>query len=217
MLILARLSYRYDKRLLTVDMPSILHERSFDYLKDVIAAYILFLPYDRELISPILHMNYPLKLTDQLVTPDLTMTLTAVDGAPQVVIVPSVGECAVSQNRAHVFDKVENEIFAHPEAVLAIIVLVREAISYESPQDISTASTLLRNGTDNPKPLSLRDFLQLRSTPRSFNQPIRIADHDWAHLESVEYFVWVKGDNQERIDVRNTNPQFMAYGVSYCD
>jgi hypothetical protein len=217
MLILARLSYRYDKRLLTVDMPSILHERSFDYLKDVIAAYILFLPYDRELISPILHMNYPLKLTDQLVTPDLTMTLTAVDGAPQVVIVPSVGECAVSQNRAHVFDKVENEIFAHPEAVLAIIVLVREAISYESPQDISTASTLLRNGTDNPKPLSLRDFLQLRSMPQSFNQPIRIADHDWAHLESVEYFVWVKGDNQERIDVRNTNPQFMAYGVSYCD
>jgi hypothetical protein len=212
-----RLSYDYNKRLLIVDMPSVLHERFFDHLKDAMAAYFLFLPYDRELISPFLSMNYPLKLRDRLVTPDLTMTLTAVEEAPKQVLVPCVGECALSENREHVFTKVEDEVIAHPEVVLAIIVIIDEAIQYKCPKDISTASISLRNGRDNPQPLPLADFLQLRSTPREFNQPIRIADHDWAHLASVECYVWVKGVNQARIDVRNTNPQFMAHGVSYRD
>ncbi|KAG2146547.1 uncharacterized protein EDB93DRAFT_1104317 [Suillus bovinus] len=208
-----QLSYDYNKRLLIVDTPSILHERFFDHLKDAMAAYFLFLPYDRELISPILSMNYSLKLRDRIVTPDLTMTLTAVDEAPKVVLVPCVGECGSSENRAHVFDKVDDEVIAHPEAVLAIIVLIREAIAYRSPEDISVASISLRNGRHNPEPLYLADFLQLRSTPRGFNQPIRIANHDWAHLASAEFFVWVKGANQARIDVRDTNPQFMAHGT----
>ncbi|KAG2097255.1 uncharacterized protein F5147DRAFT_778058 [Suillus discolor] len=192
-----RLSYDYNKRLLIVDMPSILHKRFFDHLKDAMAAYFLFLPYDRELISPFLSMNYSLKLRDQVVTPDLTMTITAVENAP----------------KAHVFTKVEDEIIAHPEAVLAIIVIIREAINYQCPKDISTASISLRNGRNNPKPLPLTDFLALRSMPRGFNQPIRIADHDWAYLASVEYFMWVKGVNQARIDVHNTNPQFMAHSM----
>ncbi|KAG2158545.1 uncharacterized protein EDB93DRAFT_1290270 [Suillus bovinus] len=59
-----RLSYDYHEHLLIIDMPSILHERFFDHLKDAMAAYFLFLPYDCELISPILSMNYSLKLRD---------------------------------------------------------------------------------------------------------------------------------------------------------
>ncbi|KAG1830385.1 hypothetical protein EV424DRAFT_1343618 [Suillus variegatus] len=141
------------------------------------------------------------------------MTITVVENAPKVVLIPCVGECAMSSDMAHVFTKVEDEIIAHPEAVLAIIVIIREAINYQGPKDISTASISLHNGRHNPEPLPLANFLNLRSTPQGFNQPIRITDHDWAHLASVEYFVWVKGDNQARIDVRNTNPQFMAHGT----
>ncbi|KAG1788884.1 uncharacterized protein HD556DRAFT_1311798 [Suillus plorans] len=212
-----RLSYDYNKHLLIVDMPSILHERFFDHLKDTMAAYFLFLPYDCELVSPFLSMNYPLKLRDQLVMPDLTMTITAVENTPKVVLIPCIGECAMSEDRAHVFTKVEDEIIAHPEAVLAIIVIIHEAINYQGPKDISTTSISLHNGHDNPEPLPLANFLNLCSMPRGFNQPIRITDHDWAHLASVEYFVWVKGDNQAQIDVHNTNPQFMAHGISHRD
>ncbi|KAG1843542.1 hypothetical protein C8R48DRAFT_678736 [Suillus tomentosus] len=52
-----------------------------------------------------------------------------------------------------------------------------------------------------------------RTMPRSFDTPIRVGEHDWCHIQSVEYFVWVKGDHQDRIDVRNYDPQFMAHGT----
>ncbi|KAG2122369.1 hypothetical protein BD769DRAFT_1389646 [Suillus cothurnatus] len=208
-----RLAYDYDKHLLVVDMPSILHEASFDYIKDCLTLAIACLPYDRELVHPTICMNYPLKIRGGVVHPDMTITITALEDTTSVVVIPGVGECALSQNRAHVFDKVESEIEAHPEAVLAIIVLIREGISFTSPQIDSIASKELRNGDDDPQPLSLDHFIHKRSAPRSFNTPIRIAEHDWCHVQSVEYFVWVKGDNQDRIDVRDTNPLFMAHGT----
>ncbi|KAG2158546.1 uncharacterized protein EDB93DRAFT_1245776 [Suillus bovinus] len=127
------------------------------------------------------------------------MTLTVMDEAPKAVLVPSVGKCALSENRVHVFAKVEDEVIAHPEAILAIIVIIHEAITYQCPTDISVTSISLHNGHHNPKPLSLADFLQLFSTPQGFNQPIRVADHDWTHLDSVESFVWVKGDGEGQL------------------
>jgi hypothetical protein len=214
---LNRLAYDYDKHLLVVDMPSILHEASFDYLKECLTLSIAHLPYDRELVRPTISMNYLLKISNRIVNPDMTITITAVDGAPSEVLVPGLGECALSENRVHIFNKIEREIFAHPEALLAIIVLVREPIRYACPDLESIASQELRelrNGDDDPQPLTLDSFISQRTTPRTFGTPITIAEHTWCHVQSVEYYVWVKGDNQDRIDIRNSNPQLMAHGVS---
>lgn len=199
-------------------MPSFLHEASFDYLKCHLTLAIAQLPYDPELVETTISMNYPLKIGgSKIVNPDMTITISAVDDAPSVVLVPAIGECAFSQNRDKVFKRMEDEIEAHPDAVLAIIVLVREGIRYACPNADSIASKELRNGEDDPQSLTLDEFISQRTTPRSFDTPIRVGEHDWCHIQSVEYFVWVKGDHQDRIDVRNYDPQFMAHGVSHTD
>ncbi|KAG2112737.1 hypothetical protein BD769DRAFT_1391855 [Suillus cothurnatus] len=135
----------------------ILHKASFDYLKNCLMLAIAQLPYDRDLVYPSISMNYPLKIKGGVVNPDMTITITAVEEAPSVVLVPGVVECAVSEDRVHIFNKVENEIEAHLDAL--------------------------------------------------------IGGHNWCHIQSVEYFVWVKGNNQDHIDIHDDNPQFMAYGT----
>ncbi|KAG1820636.1 hypothetical protein EV424DRAFT_1615238 [Suillus variegatus] len=209
-----RLAYDYDKHILSVDMPSFLHEAAFDYLKCHLTLAIAQLPYDPELVETTISMNYPLKIGgSKIVNPDMTITISAVDDAPSVVLVPAIGECAFSQNRDKVFKRMEDEIEAHPDAVLAIIVLVREGIHYTCPNADSIASKELRNREDDPQSLTLDEFISQRTTPRSFDTPIRVGEHDWCHIQSVEYFVWVKGDHQDRINVRNYDPQFMAHGT----
>ncbi|KAG1785774.1 uncharacterized protein HD556DRAFT_1450432 [Suillus plorans] len=179
-------------------MPSFLHEASFDYLKCHLTLAIAQLPYDPELVEMTISMNYPLKIGGgKIVNPDMTITISAVDDTPSVVLVPAIGECAFSQNRD----------------ILAIIVLVHEGIHYACPNPDSIASKELRNGEDDPQSLSLDEFISQRTMPRSFDTPIRVGEHDWCHIQSVEYFVWVKGDHQDRIDVRNHDPQFMAHGT----
>jgi hypothetical protein len=93
-------------------------------------------------------MNYQLQTQDQFVTPGMTITLTSVDGPTEVVLISGLGECALSEDKVHVFDKMESEIRAHPEANFAVIALIREAITYQSLSENSAASTALRNGDE---------------------------------------------------------------------
>jgi hypothetical protein len=211
----SRLTYDYNALLLTIDMPSTLHEEPFDYLKECLTLAIASLPYDRDLICPRIHMNYQLQLEDKSVTPDMTITLTAVDGPTEDVLIAGLGECALSEDRDHVYDKMELEIRAHPEALFAVIVLIREALNYKSPAKDSTAFTALRNGDDEePVPMSLKSFIKQRSTPRSFDHPVTVAGHPWCQVGSVDYFMWVK-NGVAPIDIRNVAPGIMAHGVSF--
>jgi hypothetical protein len=165
-------------------------------------------------------MNYPLQIIDKSVTPDIAISLTATQGPTEVVLVPLVGETALSEEWDHVFEKVESMIAEYPEAILASIVLVREARRYVCPGKKSTASKTLHNrraGDLNhlPQPLSLKSFINKRSTPRTFEQPVRIANHTWCHVQSVEYFLWIKGDDNKPIDMRNGKAENRAHGVTH--
>ncbi|KAG2160001.1 uncharacterized protein EDB93DRAFT_1244762 [Suillus bovinus] len=53
----------------------------------------------------------------------------------------------------------------------------------------------------------------MRSTPRDFNEPFKVADHNWCHVESVEYFIWIKGEKDKAIDMRNGKPEDRAHGT----
>ncbi|KAG1779781.1 hypothetical protein EV702DRAFT_1195140 [Suillus placidus] len=140
-----RLTYNYTTLLLTIKMPSTLHEEPFDYLKDCLTFAIGSLPYDRDVIRPMVYMNYDLELEDQAVTPDMTIGLTSVDGPTEVILISALGECALLEDTDHAFDKMEAEILAHPETILAAIVVIHEAITYKSPDANSTAFTALHN------------------------------------------------------------------------
>lgn len=201
-------------------MPSVLHESFYDALAESFSHAIRTLPYDRMSIHPQIHMNYPLRLADKSVTPDMAISLTATQGPTKVVLIPFVGETALSETWDHVFEKMESMIVKHPEIILASIVLVREAKRYTSPPNgESTASKILHNRNDidllgKPRPVSLEEFITMRSTPREYNEPITIADHVWCHVDSVEYFVWFKGEKDKPIDMRNGRVEDRAYGVS---
>lgn len=195
-------------------MPSTLHEEPFDYLKECLTLAIASFPYDRDVIRPSIKMNYQLQIQDASVMPDMTIALTSVDGPTEVVLIPGLGECALSEDRARVFTKMEDEIVAHPEAEFAVIVVIVEAITYASPAKDTPAWTALRNGDeDEPFPLSLKSFIKRRSTPRSFDHAVTVAGHRWCHVQSVEYNVWTKSQNGP-IDIRNLNPANFARGVS---
>lgn len=201
-------------------MPTVLHESFYDDLKKSFTLAIEGLPYDRMIIRPQIHMNFPLQLSHKSVTPDIAISLTATQGPTKVILIPYVGETALTEEWNHVFKKVEAMIARHPEIVLASIVLVRKAKRYNCPPDgESTASETLHNYTDpdhlkKPEPLSLESFITERSTPREFNEPLKVADHTWCHVQSVEYFLWFKGDKKKPIDMRNGKAEHRAYGVS---
>ncbi|KAG1727196.1 hypothetical protein EDD22DRAFT_961291 [Suillus occidentalis] len=213
-----RLTYDYNEQLLVIDMPTVLHEAFYDDLKKSFTLAIDKIPYHRRTISPQVHMNYPLQITDKSVTPDMVISLTATQGPTEVLLIPFVGETALSEQWDHVFEKVEDMIAEYPETILASIVLVRETKRYLCPAKNSTASKTLHNRTDNdpdhlPEPLSLKSFINKRSTPRNFEQPVRIANHTWCHIQSVEYFLWIKGDDNKPIDMRNGKAEDRAHGT----
>ncbi|KAG1784685.1 uncharacterized protein HD556DRAFT_1451489 [Suillus plorans] len=213
MLNLSRLAYDYNTRILIISMPTVLHETLFDDLKDLIGDAIKAFPYDRAIISPKIHMTRPLDTKDGWVTPDMTISVTALEGPTEVVMIPFYGECALTETDEHVFGKVEDVIAAHPDVICVVVVLVREATKYAAPVADSTASKTLHGGTDSePQPLTLKSFINLRTTPRSFGEPVMVADHTWCHVASVEYFVWVRKD-ETPIDIRSDDPADMAYGI----
>lgn len=185
-------------------MPTVLHESFYDDLKKWFTLAIEGLPYDPMTIRPQIHMNFPLQLAHKSVTPDIAISLTATQGPTKVILIPYVGETALTEEWAHVFRKVESMIARHPEILLASIVLVREAKRYTCPPDgKSTTSETLHSYTDpdhkqKPVPISLESFITQRSTPREFNEPLKVADHTWCHVESVEYFCGLKEIKRSR-------------------
>jgi hypothetical protein len=198
-------------------MPTNLHEEAFDYLKDVITFAIGNLPYDRAIVRPRIQMNYSLQIEGKSVAPDMTITLTSAAEPAEDVVVSGLAECALSEDFDHVFTKMGNEVTAHPEVDFAIIGVINEATSYESPEDGSTAFKTLISDDATDFPLSLKSFIRQRSTPRQSDQPVRVADHDWCHVRSVEYYVWARGPGADGtpINIHDHDHDRMAYGVSF--
>ncbi|KAG2737492.1 hypothetical protein P692DRAFT_20761633, partial [Suillus brevipes Sb2] len=42
---------------------------------------------------------------------------------------------------------------------------------------------------------------------------ITVANHNWCHIKSVEFFVWVRGDDESVIDLDNEDAEHMAHGT----
>ncbi|KAG2740676.1 hypothetical protein P692DRAFT_20638690, partial [Suillus brevipes Sb2] len=213
-----RLTYDYNEHLLVIDMPTVLHEAFYDDLKKSFTLAMNRIPYHHRTINPQVHMNYPLQITDKSVTPNMAISLTATEGPTEVLLIPFIGETAVTDEWDHVFRGVESMIEEYPEAIFASIVLVREAKHYVCPARKSTVSKMLHNcKPDNlpsqPEPLSLKSFITKCSTPCTFEHPVRVANNTWCHIQSVKYFLWIKGDDNKPIDMHNRKAEHRAHGT----
>ncbi|KAG2139277.1 hypothetical protein DEU56DRAFT_912111 [Suillus clintonianus] len=209
-------SEHFTPKLLTIDMPTVLHESFYDDLKDSFTVAIRSFPYHRLTIRPQIHMNRTLAIKDKSVTPDLVISLSATRGPSEVLLIPYIGVTALTEEWDHVFEKMVSMIAQYPETILASIVLVRELKRYACPAEKSTATETLHNRCnkeEKPDPLSLKSFMRMCSTPRTVEEPVKVADHIWCHVESVEYFVWLKGEKDKPIDLRNSKPEYRAHGT----
>lgn len=124
----------------------------------------------------------------------------------------------MSEEWDHVFQKVESMIKEYLEVIFALIVLVHKTKHHVCPANMSTMSkTLHSHKADDPdhipSPLSLKSFIKKCSTSHNFKQPVRIANHIWCHIQSVEYFLWIKEDDNKLINMCNGKAENRAHGV----
>ncbi|KAG2152595.1 uncharacterized protein EDB93DRAFT_1273293 [Suillus bovinus] len=122
-----RLTYDYEKTSLLVEMPSAIHEAPFDCLKLSLGNSIAAMPYDNDLIFPMVHMNSLLSVKEKSVTPDICITVTPAVGPTKIVLVPFVGECTCSEDKAHAIGKLKDTIATHHDTQMAVLGLIHEA------------------------------------------------------------------------------------------
>jgi hypothetical protein len=190
-------------------MPSAIHEAPFDCLKLSIGQSVSAMPYDHDTILPMVHMNSSLAIKRKSVTPDICITVTPAEGPTKIILVPFLGECACSEDKDHAIGKLRRTLRAHPDVKMAVLGLVREAQPYQRPKDTSHAWDIFSKLSE---PLPLDEFITQRFPPCT---SITVANHSWCHIKSVEFFVWVRSDDQSCIDLDNEDAEHMAHGVSF--
>ncbi|KAG1746786.1 hypothetical protein EDD22DRAFT_958331 [Suillus occidentalis] len=219
-----RLTYDYETCTLLVDMPSAIHEAPFDCLKLCLGQSIAALPYDRDVVFLMIHMNSSLPVKSKTVTPDICITITPAQGPTRVRFVPFLGESAFTEEKLHAIRKLKKTIVAHPEIKVVTLALIREAQPYSKPERGSLASATfhkdlmpldlssLASATFHKDltPLDLESFITERFPPCT---SITIADHNWCHISTVEIFVWVRGDDELIINIDNEDAEHMARGT----
>ncbi|KAG1765798.1 hypothetical protein EDD22DRAFT_845238 [Suillus occidentalis] len=141
------------------------------------------------------------------ITPDICITVTPASGPTRIVLVPFIGECTCSEDKDHAICKLKSTIAAHPHTKMAVLGLVREAQPYKCPDEDSVMSQTL-SILDEALPLD--EFITERFPPCT---SITIADHNWCHIRSVEFFVWVKGDDEAFLNLDNEDAEHMACGM----
>lgn len=190
-------------------MPSAIHKAPFDCLKLCLGQSITALPYDRNVVFPMIHMNSSLPIKSKTMTPDICITITPAQGPTRVRFVPFLGESTFTEEKLHAIHKLKKTIAAHPEIKVVTLALICEAQPYSKPEKGSLASATFHKDLT---PLELESFITECFPPCT---SITIANHNWCHISTVKIFVWVRGDDELIIDIDNEDAEHMARGVSF--
>lgn len=142
---------------------------------------------------------------DIFTIPDMQLTLTPTTSEAAETEVLWYTETAFSQFKHLTLIKIE-KVLTHSEILFILFILVSDGTRYEAPsEDSSTYSTALID-----KSLCMyTSFAPHRDTNKLFGF-VKVMDHNWIHMSRVEYFIWLKTDN----DIINVNDPHVAYGVS---
>jgi len=98
--------------------------------------------------------------------------------------------------------------------MVVVMVIIDEVCDYQLPLKDSNTWEFFQNIN---KVLSLDKFLALHPNagePLSLSAPIRIKGHTWCHINSVDYYVWVRQPGEGPIDLDSTDAAHMTHGVS---
>ena len=185
-----------------------MHEFLLTDLEWAIIPTVLQLPINREMLCTTLESKFPLQsLHGSMLTPDLSLMVMALEQTmlgcknPQVL---AIVECAFSQDKAVLREKIKKELAARPEMVLVIVIIVNETQDYHGPEEESEAWHVFSSEKETQDINSFLSISQLdvdsTAPDPNFNEdsfvlkPVIVAGHQWCGVASVEYCVWVKSD-----------------------
>ncbi|KAG6371138.1 hypothetical protein JVT61DRAFT_9905 [Boletus reticuloceps] len=148
-------------------------------------------------------------------TPDLSIILMPMNETAKNYELPIIGECTFSQDRLHLEYKLQCEIEAHPEVIMVVMIIVSEVKDYHCPHleelkvwDVFSAEPECR---DFESFLSLRELLLPGNS--SVVKPVRVTGRALCNISNVKYYVWVKNNAGDNINITNRDPEYMAHGV----
>ncbi|KAG1906358.1 uncharacterized protein F5891DRAFT_1244629 [Suillus fuscotomentosus] len=171
-----RLSYFEDEHILLVEKFNSIHEVPFLHLDSIFRHFMYDLEHCDSGYSVDITVSRVLTLISASAVPDLSVEMNVVTWNKWIQKVLVVGECSFAQDTDSVLRKIKYEITSRPEVLMVIMV-------------------------DN---LSRSSFLSLQGVAaQSLDQPVVVAGHTWCHLASVQFHVWVRGDEPINIDVDN--------------
>lgn len=205
-----RFTYDYINCHLLVEMPTRIHEVPCTVFKTWFDRFLDSLDFDRTLIDTIVFMNAEVKTEELSTIPD--MTLSVIVGNPHRPLkeaIPVLIETAFSQQTNPLMNKLRKQIRAKPEVLMVIATLIGETKPYHSPERSSTAWDTLLQETPARELSSFLDLQPLDSKP---TDPITILGHQWLGLQTIDVWVWVRGDSPININLV-TGPR-TARGVS---
>ena len=144
------------------EMPMAVHEFILTDFKRVVQPALDRLPLDRYWFRTTLEGNLSMWLshTGFSTTPNLALVTEAVDDGLSLDLLGIV-ECAFSQDRSELMEKVKNETEGWPDIAFVIVILVLQAQDYHSPKDSTPTWTFF---SQQDGCLAPNDFLRLPST-----------------------------------------------------
>ncbi|KAI6011151.1 hypothetical protein PISMIDRAFT_19188 [Pisolithus microcarpus 441] len=126
-----------------------------------------------------------------------------------------VSECAFSQNKAILCDKLKKITTELPDLVAVMMIVTREDTPFNLPQQKSAAWEFFKShGTL----LSQKEFLALRTDLSELiclGKSITVGGHTWCHLAAVEYFIWVREVGGNLINIDNSGTDSSARGMLF--
>lgn len=198
-------------------------------------------PIDRRVLRATFESNFTFKSlqTGFSATPDLSlviMSLKRKTSRCKDFQVLTIVECAFSQNKKELEEKIRKELSAHPEIVLVIMILVNENKDYHCPEEDSPAWVKFSRDLEcrdahsffrsDDEPSATDSDTYSESSDESGDsgldepftlQPVVIAQHQWCNITSVEYRVWVKnGDNPININRDHVTCSVGHYFIFNC-
>ncbi|KAG1872006.1 hypothetical protein C8R48DRAFT_770374 [Suillus tomentosus] len=194
-------------------MPTHIHEVPCTIFKTWFDWFLDSLDFDHTLIDTIVFMNAEVKTEELSTIPDMTMSVIIGNPhRPLKEVIPVLIETAFSQQTNPLMNKIRKQICAKPEVLMVIATLIGETKPYYSPEHSSTAWDTLLQETPAHELSSFLDLQPLDSRP---TDPITIAGHPWLGLQTIDVWVWVRGDSPININLV-TGPR-TAHGRLYPD
>ncbi|KAG1721379.1 hypothetical protein EDB19DRAFT_1917355 [Suillus lakei] len=205
-----RLTYIAEDNTLLVEMPSALHKVPFTALHSDFSDFFKCIPYNEWAITINIQNNICIS---RGIVPDQRIPFHNVLNHKRSSTIIMSGESAFSQDDFSLFEKLTKTVQANLYLLLIIAALLKEEFPFHSPEKLSPAwqellSQLFLETSD--------DFIALMQdeSPPALDVLVVVFRHTWCSLGSVEFKVWVHGDDQ-LIDIKTNDDNLTAEGTIY--